>query len=85
MGFTSYYGKESNLSGIFAESYVRLPNGSSIEWANLSKIGIRGGYRSDAIYHGYLDNVSFTEVPEPTTLSLLALGGLGILAGKKRK
>lgn len=45
---------------------------------------IGGGFTSasDAVY---LDNLTITEVPEPTTLVLAGLGALGLLAIRRRK
>jgi hypothetical protein len=50
--------------------------------ANLTYLSIRAEYLTGAD-QAYLDNVVMT--PEPATLSLLALGGLGALLRRRRK
>lgn len=37
------------------------------------------------VYRGGLDNLSFSQIPEPTTLALVALCGLGLLTVGRRK
>lgn len=68
-------GTTSKLTGIGA-SYLGLPADYQTKY-NLST----DGFGTGAIL---LDNVSITQVPEPVTLSMLVLGGMGMLLRRRK-
>ena len=77
----------ANLPGTFAGSFIEGTNYARITNLNISTntLTLQSAQVSG---NGGLAGLQITRedvIPEPTTLSLLALGGLGLLARRKRK
>ncbi len=86
VGMQIYNGKTNSLQGPFS-IYLSL---DAPDLINLDRLKLRGHnldeqWNSKVIVDGYLDNVSFTEVPEPTTLGLLTLGATALTLRKREK
>ena len=67
--------------------YYDLKNNKEVDTGIFGEFPMVSG--DTLLYSDYAGNgiwdLNYTSIPEPTTLSLLALGGLGVLANKKRK
>lgn len=85
------------ISHTISLTVTRKSDGSLVGSENFSGVGeflgidrlaftnVNDNYAVGQTAEGEIDNLSvYEEVPEPTTLGLLALGGLGILAKRKK-
>jgi hypothetical protein len=58
-------------------------NEGTYTFTDTAKIRFRSGGDQN-VEHGYLDNISITAVPEPTTTALLGLGGLALILRRRK-
>jgi hypothetical protein len=77
------------FTGTFKESaFTRLlgpgPANPDLSGGTLTRIGFAGANSISGTLTQYYDNVVVETVPEPATLSLLALGGLALVARRRR-
>ena len=81
IGLVTYNGKSDNLENLVYTSRI----GSNLKFTDMDKFGFRaiGGWPDIFTVRGYLDNVRFTEVPEPPT-AILAGALSGILSLTRR-